>query len=541
MKPRSYLFIIVFTVIAVITGYSQSEINLNYFESHKELGGEIKLVNSVIKEEGGITYQIFNILSYDNGNYYVNAWVMGIELDSEGSGKFLEYDYYVNEVKQEEKLVPGKSNWHNATIRDVNEKEKKSFKLKKGMNRIAFSCPSPEVPEIEFIRLSKKPSDSEIAEDNYLRFIENNRQHGTEEKGEVVDEEDIHATNINIKDGGDTEPPMDYLYVSNVNFKYTYFRYFNLDAGDYISINSVADNLHTLEIFSFINPEQHSYRVASNPDYTANLYLTVTESGYYIFKIRSNGTHYDATVDYKYRINFGRAYLVNNCQASYTAITYEHESDQTYNYFTTNLTGDSHIWIEDNAGKIRAHNDNYSGPGVFSWGLNSRVKKQFLEPIRRIQISSHLSYWPNGKCDLYIKCPNYTVPASTFPNFKADDAIRSAGQDETYNCFSWAGGVWWNRFDPYVQAYPWWDIDPLVALDNYYGNIVGDSIVLRYDTAMTYVRMENPSISLIDVWHDGSIYDHSTVTGSVNGHPHGYDWESKWSTGERFFIQDMHY
>ncbi|MBN1599141.1 MAG: hypothetical protein JW894_12680 [Bacteroidales bacterium] len=153
MKPRSYLFIIVYTVIAVITGYSQSEINMNYFESHKDLGGEVKLVNSVIKEEGEITYQIFNILSYDNGNYYLNAWIMGVELDSEGSGKFLEYDYYVNDVKQEEKLVPEESNWHNAAIRDVNGKEKKSFKLKKGMNQIAFSCPSPEVPEIEFIRL----------------------------------------------------------------------------------------------------------------------------------------------------------------------------------------------------------------------------------------------------------------------------------------------------------------------------------------------------------------------------------------------------
>ncbi|MBN1186250.1 MAG: hypothetical protein JXB49_28490, partial [Bacteroidales bacterium] len=164
MKPGSTLFIIVFTVISVITGYSQSEINLNYFESHKDLGGEIKLVNSVIREEGEITYQIFNILSYDNGNYYVNAWVMGVEIDSEGSEKFLEYDYYVNDIKQEEKLVPEKNNWHNAALRDVNGKEKKSFKLKKGMNRIAFSCPSPEVPGIEFIRLSKKPSDSEIPE-----------------------------------------------------------------------------------------------------------------------------------------------------------------------------------------------------------------------------------------------------------------------------------------------------------------------------------------------------------------------------------------
>ncbi len=80
---------------------------------------------------------------------------MGCELGNFGSGKFLEYDLTVNNEKQEDKLTPEKNNWHNVAFKDGVSKEKKSIKLKMGLNQIIFSCDAPGIPEIEFIRLSK--------------------------------------------------------------------------------------------------------------------------------------------------------------------------------------------------------------------------------------------------------------------------------------------------------------------------------------------------------------------------------------------------
>lgn len=177
-------------------------------------------------------------------------------------------------------------------------------------------------------------------------------------------------------------------------------------------------------------------------------------------------------------------------------------------------------------GKIRAFNDDYyGGGGDFSWGLASRVKKDFTMSISAALVSAYSSYSPTGTCDLYIKCQNSTI-MSYFPNLEADDAIQSAPASGTYNCTSWSGGIinyWEWPPSPYSRYYVF--KNPLASFDNFY------AANPRYGfpgEAMTYSRSgATSSNSVVDLWALNGSYTHGSVTKPGNKHPHGYDWESK--------------
>ena len=173
MLRKKYITTVILALFVVLNAISQEIIEKNFFNTQKELGGDVTVLKSIIKVEGSKSYKIFEIESPDNGSYYLNTWMMGGELENFGSGKFLEYDLTVNTEEQSEKFIPLKSNWHNAPFSDSKSKEKKLVQLKKGLNQIIFSCDVPETPEIEFVRLSKDKSKAEISEKNYIQFIDN--------------------------------------------------------------------------------------------------------------------------------------------------------------------------------------------------------------------------------------------------------------------------------------------------------------------------------------------------------------------------------
>ena len=54
----------------------------------------------------------------------MNVWMMGGEIDSFGSGKFIEYSLLVNNEKLEDKLNSDKINWHNAAYKSKKTKKK---------------------------------------------------------------------------------------------------------------------------------------------------------------------------------------------------------------------------------------------------------------------------------------------------------------------------------------------------------------------------------------------------------------------------------
>src|SRR5665648_32051 len=221
--------------------------------------------------------------------------------------------------------------------------------------------------------------------------------------------------------------------------------------------------------------------------YQSKISVTIPNTGTYYLLLRSYSSSSPGTSDlYK----DGSLYSSNVALAGTKVYSGGISKTGTLNYFTSKLTGDSRLWLEDSSswpGKIKGFNDDYSGSGDFNWGLASRVKQQFSPGINYALVSTYNSYNPTGTADLYLKLDNSDI-ASYFPNLKADDAIKSAPVSSAYNCISWSGGrVDLGRyFDPSNPNYPnnlWYNPDPLTAYDNFYGNNPS-----RYSGASTYTR-----------------------------------------------------
>ncbi len=242
-------------------------------------------------------------------------------------------------------------------------------------------------------------------------------------------------------------------------------------------------------------------------------------------------------------------YLNDNLYASNIAVAgtgfrCDHTLTEEINYFTSFLTGDSRLWVESYEtglnGRILGYNDDYYETGDFNWGVNARVKKSYSQRMWNCFVSRYSSYNTSGHCDLYMRCKNsdiYYPNIPDFPNLKADDAIMSAPYSENYNCISWTGGVvdYWEW--PYDIFSPWYVPDePLLSFDNYYGNNPFPRPAAN-PPSWNYTRSgATSSNNKIDLWSLDGSYTHASINAKwsilsnnlpANGHPHGYDWESK--------------
>ncbi|MFV0589871.1 MAG: hypothetical protein ACK5M7_00665 [Draconibacterium sp.] len=533
MNIRFTLLTGILTFFVIFNGISQEVSEKSYFDSDKKLGGDITLKSSVIKTEGTKTYKIFEFESPDNGNYFLNVWLMGGERGSFGSGAFTEYELTVNNEKQDLKLKPDRNNWHNVGYKDGKTKEKKAVKLKAGLNQVAFSCDAPEIPDIEFIRLSKDKNRSEISESRYNTFISEIRDEVTKRIKTPVAKKDSSVQEL--KSGVVlSNPEGNYYHHMGINFRYTTYKVFSFSAGQqvFFSTNATDGYDHVLEVFSTTNPEAYTWVNMSNSVGLASLNISIPVTGTYYVRIRAYRQETQGLVN----LNVNGQYFYTDCAVSGSGFAHSHDTPTTYNYFTCKLTGDSHIWIEDNSsfpGKIRAFNDDYntSEPHDFYWGLASRVKKDLPGRVSAVLVSAYSSYNPTGICDLYVMCRNSTI-GSAFPNLKADDAIQSAPQSYIYNCISWSGGIteYWEWPPSQFSAY-YVPNNPLASFDNFYKSGT------RYNVSdqMTYSQSgATTSNSVIDLWYNPNYYSlgngaytHASVTKPGNNHPHGYDWESK--------------
>lgn len=332
-------------------------------------------------------------------------------------------------------------------------------------------------------------------------------------------------------------PACDYLYYLNTNFVYTYYRSFYFTSGQNVVFETRKSDPYASDpvmfLFNYNNPVNGGSW--SNDDWgngwQSKISATIPNTGTYYLLLRSYSSSYPGTSDlYK----DGSLYASNVALAGKNINIGGLYKTGTLNYFTSRLTGDSRLWLEDSSsspGKIRASNDDYPMYGDFNWGLASRVKNQFSPDIKYALVSSYSSSNPTGTADLYMKLDNSNI-MSYFPNLKADDAIKSApetGSPPTsgaYNCISWSGGITSTWIWPPSPGNPWYNSNKLAAFDNFYGNNPS-----RYAGAMTYTRTgATESNSVVDLWANPlnpDYYTHGSVRKPGDDHPHGYDWESK--------------
>ncbi|MFZ3059973.1 MAG: hypothetical protein WA102_09590 [Candidatus Methanoperedens sp.] len=478
-------------------------------------GGEGILKNKKMAIDGENVYTKLEVDIPESGEYYVTAWVMGVNGQEEIQA------YLDDEVHPVGYLKISENGWQSAQLQDKNTFN--PISLTKGTH--VFSFKSQDIPEIEFIRLEKQKDAAIISDTNYRNYINTLKAKSLPDnykqlKGENQMERVTMLT---------SNPEGDYAYQLNMNFAYTYYQAFYFTSGQNVVFETRKSDPYASDpvmfLFSAYDPVNGGSW--SNDDwgngYQSKISVTIPNSGTYYLLLRSYSSSSPGTSDlYK----DGSLYASNVALAGTNVYNGDISKTGILNYFTSQLTGDSRLWLEDSGsspGKIRGYNDDYSGSGDFNWGLASRVKNQFSPDIRYALVSSYSSSNPTGTADLYMKLDNSNIMSYLFPNLKADDAIKSAPINSIYNCISWSGGITNDWSWPPSPASKWYDPNPLTAFDKFYGNNPS-----RYTGAWTYTRTgATASNSIIDLWANSAGYQHGSVKKPGNDHPHGYDWESK--------------
>jgi len=479
------------------------------------------LKNKKIAIDGKNVYTKFEVDIPESGKYYVTAWIMGI------NGQEKIQAYLDNEAQPVGFLKMSEDGWQTAQLQNKNIFD--PIDISKGTHVFLFK--SQDIPEIEFIRLAKQKDAAIIPDTKYRNYInvlkakslpDNYKQ--LKEKNQMTEATALAAISC---------PACDYLYYLNTNFVYTYYKSFQFTSGQNVVFETRKSDPYASDpvmfLFNYYDPVNGGSW--SNDDWgngwQSKISATIPSTGTYYLLLRSYSSSSPGTSDlYK----DGSLYASNVALAGTNINIGGLYKTGTLNYFTSQLTGDSRLWLVDSSsspGKIRASNDDYAGTGDFYWGLASRVKNQFSPDIKYALVSSYSSSNPTGTADLYMKLDNSNI-MSSFPNLKADDAIKSAAASDAYNCISWSGG----RIDlgryfwPPSPGNPWYNSNKLTAFDNFYGNNPS-----RYAGAMTYTRTgATESNSVVDLWANPlnpDYYTHGSVRKPGDDHPHGYDWESK--------------
>jgi len=517
------------TDLSDIASPDAAMIETGFFKANKTLGGEVAIINAKVDGKNDQPQKVFTIDAPTAGEYVLNAWANSPKLlNNRAKNRFLSFDLAINGKKQPLPFNVKKQGWHNAPYIDESG-DRIKVALQKGRNQIAFSSESLVVPAIDFVRLGKNEFQADIEEDKYLQFVANvkNQAQGGNGQGLATD-----TTNNSLISPMAVELPSnplyDYEYRLNQNFLYTYYTSVYLNAGQQAFFTSTPGSSgnfpHVLEVFSVNNPQSYTWVASSNSIGVASINVNIPSTGSYYVKVRS---WYQAQSGFV-NLNINGQYYYPDCVASGSfGLRSAHYSNQVYNYFTVRSTGDPRIWMENDTnipGKIIGYNDDYGyNGGDFSWGLNSRVKKQYNTWVGAVLVSAYSSYNPTGVTDLYFRNKNSNI-MGWFPNLKADDAIMSSPQSTTYNCTAWTGGFtsfWFWGSTPsyyYGSGFVW------NTWDQYYGNNPE-----RYVGAMTYTPTgANADNGIIAMWAkpNGEI-THGSIRKPGNNHAHGYDWESK--------------
>ncbi len=512
--------LILCTIVCCTLAVSQTRIEKSFPTSNRKLGGDAVITKSIQEVKETKAFTTFEVEVPSAGNYYANFWLCPAESPN---GFFYEYEVIVNE-KMVGKIVPTHGDWQSISIND-----RKSIELPAGKSTISVVGTIPDLPSVEFVRLSKDQESAQIDDSAYknykneVRRISEARLNQTASTDSQIGDTIAITRDITFPFPSQNNPPYDALFVIGASVYYTFYTcvYFNVGAVT-ISTEGLNNFSHVLEVFSASNPASYTWRNLSNSLYKASLNITIPFSGYYYVKIRS----YYNTTSGLCNLNINNQYLYNGVTVYSYGKRGEKDTNNIYNSFTCYCSGDPRLWVEEGntPGYVTAYNDNYSDCTDFNWGNNARVLRQYSDNLNAIHLTSASSYNPVSYCDIYLNCLSSSLNTSS-TNF-----IQSAPFSSNYNCISWSGGIYSAPIWP-PSDFSSTISDPLAAFDYFYGTerYPGSSIFTR-----TGATASNCSVEL---WA-GVIshkYTHASVKKGADNNAHGFDWESKCGYNPRVY------
>lgn len=520
--------------------------------SDKAIGGECILKSARLSAVGNTVSKTFEFEAPESGDYYVHSWSM-----SHNSQKGTQtYEVFVDDdVIAAGVLRSSGRGWGSVELVNSLDGTPRRVHLSAGQHAMSFKCQAPHTPAIDFIRLAQDESNATILDTSYRKFID------------LIKATPLPRDYRKLK--GDSSfsslkktvnnPEGNYYHDLGVDFSYTYYEnfYWSSGGGQVTFETKKGDPTASDPVMTFFNALDPVTNGSWSDDdggvgLQSKLTVTIPCAGWYCLLIWSYGVGTSGTSDLYYNDSL----FASDIPLTHSGLRCDHSDTDTLNYFTTHLTGDSRLWIEDQdgfPGKIRAYNDDFGCPGNFDWGDNARIRKPLSMSIRAGQLSAYSSYNPTGTADLYLKCGSFPTNMG-YANLKAIDAIGSAPATSQYECWAWSGGITSSAEDPLNLGSTWNNgngshADTVAAFDNYYGNKnrYGDQ-ALRYATSgqWTYTNSGATSEnSLIDLWTNNvGFFVHASVNSEwdsisyevpVDSNAHGYDWESKDGPYRRYF------
>ncbi len=516
MKKTLSIFLLLSIKIAVFSQTSILEDNLMkdaevaFLQINPTIGGDVTIESTKTELKGENIYKTFTINSSKNGDYYLNAWIM-VPLTPEG---YPEYKVEVNSIVVNSTLKPSKNNWQSVGLTDKKGKAS-TLTLEKGVNTISIIAKNPEIPSVEFVRLSTNPIKAEISDNNYQDYVAQIKS----QPAIVASSQDL----LNIADSSYIQTRgtggQEYTYGLNMPLQYTTFKSFNLQAGQYYTFSATASNINyefVIEVFNAQTPNAYSWSLYGKGNATIQVQTPV--SGIYYVRIRAYNQLTTGSVTLKAVNN---QYTYTNCPVGGNALTVNGSISGPRNFFTCNVTAGTIacIWVEEGTavpGKITGYNMGYTAPSDYNWAGGSKC---YLNgsAFRAGLISSYSSFSGNAKCDVYINLPQSDV-TSVFPYLKTGDAIRTAPATQVYNCIAWTI----DRTDDWI-----W---PISVYSSYYkaGDPLAsfDALYAQYNYTRQGSSVEKGVVAL---WGTSSTnFTHGSIKNNANSiYPHGYDWESK--------------
>ena len=515
------LIIFILSFFACLIGFAQN-IEKRYFENDLVRGGDALIKSSNVKVENDEIYKTFELEISETSAYYLDAWIMAPLISV--SGGYPEYKVSVNGVLSEFTFKPQTDGWHSLTLTDA-KKSVTTVNLKKGINEISVIGQGPEIPNVEFIKLSSNFNRTGISDSKYREFV------GSIESNTLNEVYNINYEQIisNIGTSGEI-----YDYCLDMPVFYTTRIYLNFSTGQAVNISTSSAGYttpalnHKIELFHRENPESYSWYSSTTSGY-GSLNVSIPVTGTYLLLIRtppSNSSPFSAmsgfvTLD----VN---SQFYSNCIVSnsvYAPVSNGYPTPA--NFFICKISdGRPYLYLEDNSGYIRLSDYNTidSTSDGYYWGKNPRMITNMTNLSYGHAFSNSVLI-PYMKCDLYMGLAEvFYTDSSSFPNLPADNSFRSGPgtgpYSYGYNCTDWSIGISADS----MQYVPnnWRFYSTLSGWDDFYES---------YGYTRLGATVDNAAIAL---WMNGKNYTHASVRkNSTILNPHGFEWESKCGQLER--------
>ena len=494
------------------------DVEKRYFENNPTLGGDVVIKSASSKVEKGEIHKTFEVEVLGGGAYYMDAWIVA-PFTKEG---YAEYKVAVNDILTDFSFKPQTDDWHGLALTDA-KKSVTAVNLKKGKNVISIIGKGPEIPNVEFIKLSSSHTRSGISDSKYREFVDNIRTNTLANTDAILTRADSVVTQSRGTDGER------YSYCLNMPVFYTTRLPFTFSTGQSVSIKTSQSGSyeHVIEFFSATNPSSYSWVTYSSGN--GNLNVTIPTSGAYYLRIRAYRQYTSGLVNLT--VN-GTNY--SNCVVSGSGIsTFGGYSANPFTCKTTN-NGDTWLFLEEGQGvpgRIIAYNDDagITSDG-YSWGFNSKIVISSPD-VNAGLVSAHSSYIPSFTCDLYmgLALPNDTL-LNLFPNLPEDNSFISAPASGNYYCYHWSVGINSVEFD-WEYPYPsltadtgrWDDFYEHYGYTNKGANADNAAIALWTGTYVSTIDGKP-----VNAVNHASVRKNTTIP-----KPHGFEWESKCGAMER--------